>query len=354
LRETTKRVYGFLKSEGAVFFSDICDALDLDVTPAASALIELVMAGLVTNDSLEALRKIIQHGSPQPQERRPFSSLEADLARRRERLGPRARKMARRPSRAKYQAAKRRVRQRLDRVPQIVTPETSWVGRWTLVHRFGVMGKETSLEERVTRQTRQLLARYGIVTRDCLSNEAGGWDWHLIYQMLQRMEMRGEVRRGYFVQGLSGAQFALPDVVERLRAVRDGGQFDNELVVMNACDPANLYGPGRDDVVDDAPRTAGGEALTFARVPSTWLVLHRGLPVFVAGNTCTNITTTLGVDDGLVQRALKALLSHLARFEHRVTVEEWNGEQALESPGQALLESIGFYRDYPAMAWEQN
>jgi len=46
------------------------------------------------------------------------------------------------------------------------------------------------------------------------------------------------------------------------------------------------------------------------------------------------------------------LLDHLARFEHRVTVETWNGEPVLESDGRLLLESVAFYRDYPGMTWE--
>ncbi len=79
--------------------------------------------------------------------------------------------------------------------------------------------------------------------------------------------MRGEIRRGYFVQGLSGAQFALPEVVEQLRALRDTTE-EAEPVVMNACDPANLDGPARE----------GSDALAFTRVPSTWLVQVRGLP----------------------------------------------------------------------------
>lgn len=51
-------------------------------------------------------------------------------------------------------------------------------------------------------------------------------------------------------------------------------------------------------------------------------------------------------------RASGALLDHLARFEHRVTVETWNGEAVLESDGRLLLKSVGFYRDYPGMTWE--
>jgi ATP-dependent Lhr-like helicase len=302
------------------------------------------MAGLVTNDSLEAMRKIIATGSPQPPERKPLSPLEEQLARRRERLGPQVRPMMRRPAPAQYRAAKRRVSQRFEQ-----PGESRWVGRWTLVHRFGVLGKALPLPERIAHQTRQLLARYGIVTHECLADEIGSWDWSLIFQQLQRLEMRGEVRRGYFVQGLSGAQFALPDVVERLRTLRDSAGEESEPVVMNACDPANLYGPTR----DDGPQTARGEPLAFSRVPSTWLVQHRGLPVLIAGNSGANLTVTQGLDAGLVQSALQALLDHLARFERRVTVETWNGEPALESSGRSLLETVGFYRYYPGLVWER-
>jgi ATP-dependent Lhr-like helicase len=344
LDEGAQVVYGFLKSEGAVFFGDICSALELKELEVEAALVELVMAGLVTNDSLEAMRQIVQRGSPRPEERKPFSSLEEQLARRRERLGSRAAQAMRKPSRARYKAAKRRVRKRLEQ-----KDTARWVGRWTLVHRFGVLGKEMPLAERVAQQARQLLARHGVVTRECLADETGSWEWGLIYQQLRRLEMRGEVRRGYFVQGLPGIQFALPDVVERLRAIRDGDQGAQDLVVMNACDPANLYGPTR----DDGPRTVQGEPLAFARVPSTWLVQHRGLPVLVAQDSGARLTVVQGMEEGQIQGALQALLDHLARFARSVTVETWNEEPVLESTGRTVLEAVGFYRQYPAMIWER-
>jgi ATP-dependent Lhr-like helicase len=263
------------------------------------------------------------------------------------------------PKRARYRSAQQRARQRVEQ--QTASPR--WVGRWTLVQRFSVMGKPISVGERAARQARQLLTRYGIVTHECLQNETGSWDWHLIYQELQRQEMRGEVRRGYFVQGLSGAQYALPEAVERLRAARDdqregrehlpgtreGPAEAGELVVMNACDPANLYGPSR----EGAPDTAAGEPLAFSRLPSTWLVQERGRPALVASSGGAHVLLTEGVDAGLAQRAMAALLDHLARTESRVSVETWNGEPVLGTAGQALLEGLAFYRDYPAMTWER-
>jgi ATP-dependent Lhr-like helicase len=342
LGEQARTVYAFLKSEGAVFFADICSALELETPVAEAALVELVMAGLATNDSLEAMRVMVEGGSPRPRERKPLSSLESELARRREQLGLRARRKTRKPGPAQYRAAKRHVRQRLEQ------PEPRLVGRWTPVHRFGVLGKAVPVAERVSQQTRQLLARHGVVTRECLADESGSWDWSLIYQHLRRMEMRGEVRRGYFVEGLPGVQFALPDAIERLRAIRDE-QHEPEPVVMNACDPANLYGPAR----ENGPQVTGGELLSFARVPSTWMVQHRGLPILVAGSGGASVTVPRGVEEGLLQRALGALLDHLANFVYRVAVETWNGEPVLKGTARPLLEAAGFYRSYPEMVWER-
>ncbi len=337
--QSVEAVYEFLKSEGAVFFNDIGEALGLEEKAVESALIELVMAGLVTNDSLEAMRQIVQEGKPQPQAPRQYSSLEADLARRRAELGLDTQPVGYKPAQARYRSARQRVRQRVAQTTQ-AAPQR-WVGRWTLVQRFSIMGKPVSAGERAARQARQLLARYGVVTRECLDNETGSWDWGLIYQELQRQEMRGEVRRGYFVQGLSGAQFALPDVVEQLRALRDATE-EAEPIVLNACDPANLYGPTRE----------GSDVLTFTRIPSTWLVQVRGLPVLVAANTGIAITTAPGVDDGTLQRALKALFTHLSSFERRIVVETWNDAPVLDSAGAPLIEAVGGYRYYPGMAWE--
>jgi ATP-dependent Lhr-like helicase len=234
------------------------------------------------------------------------------------------------------------VLQRLDSAPP-----ARWTGRWAAVHRFGVLGKPLPADEVASRQARQLLARYGVVTRDSLADQEGAWDWSRIYATLQRLEMRGEVRRGYFVHGLPGVQFALPEVVERLRELRNSD--DDALVVLNACDPANLYGPAQ----EGGPLTAVGEPLTFSRIPSTWLVQQRGLPVVLAEDTAGRIGTAQGAGDAVVQAALQALTQHLATFERRLTIHTWNGAPVLESPGQPLLEAVGFYREYPGMAWER-
>ncbi|MCB0068117.1 MAG: hypothetical protein KDD77_13230, partial [Caldilineaceae bacterium] len=216
-------------------------------------------------------------------------------------------------------------------------------------HRFGVLGKALPPAEQVAVQARQLLARHGVVTHASLDDEFGAWSWPLLYAELQRLEMRGEVRRGFFVQGLAGVQFALPEVVEQLRGLGSGAEGEEPLVVLNACDPANLYGAAR----EDGPQTAAGEALAFARIPSTALVLDRGLPVLLVEDGGARLTTMAGAGDNLQRRAVEAWLAHTATFEHRVQVTVWNGTPILQSGAQPLLEAAGFHRDYPGMSWER-
>jgi ATP-dependent Lhr-like helicase len=355
LSEEAQAVYRFLQAEGAVFFADIAAALELNAELAEAALAELVLAGVATCDSLDAMRSLIRRGAPvDASGHRPLSPLEADLA---ERLGPRGRPsgVRGRPRQSELAAARRRVRERLE-----TAPAAALSGRWTLVHRFGILGKALPAEERIARQARQLLARHGVVTRRGLDAADNDWEWEPIYRHLQRLEMRGEVRRGYFVQGLPGVQFALPEVVERLRAVRGQGE-DQAVMVLNACDPANLYGSAQDGGPETAdggrrpslPRGADSGALTFARVPSTWVVQQRGMPVLLAEDTGGRLTTVQGAGEAMLESALRALVAHLASFQWRVTVNTWDDQPVLESAGQPLLESTGFYRDYPGMTWER-
>ena len=354
LSEAARQVYALLRAEGALFLADICGALQWEEAAAEAALTELAWAGLVTNDALEALRHIIRQGSI-PGTPRPLSTLEEELAARRGstvRLPLSTGVGLRPPERARYLAAKRRVRERLKHqwMPKNVL---EGAGRWAPVHRLGVLGPTLSDEERTARQAHQLLARYGVVTRASLTHEADGLDWSVLFEQFNRMEMRGEVRRGYFVDGLPGVQFALPEAVEQLRAlsnhIRAAETEDDEMVVLNACDPANLYGASS----PATPLNEQGKPLTFARIPSTWLVLHRGLPLLVAEDTGTRIATAQGADSAHLRRALHALVSHMVSFRLRITIETWNGVPVLDSAAPTLLESLHFYRDYPGMTCER-
>jgi ATP-dependent Lhr-like helicase len=105
-------------------------------------------------------------------------------------------------------------------------------GRWSVLP-----GPEPNVEL----QARALLRRYGVVFRRLTAREPNVAPWRELARELRRLEARGEIRGGRFVNGMSGEQFALPDAVERLREVRRQGA-DGNVIVISAADPLNLTG----------------------------------------------------------------------------------------------------------------
>lgn len=330
LSADARSVYTYLKSEGASFVSDMKAGLGLKPNNLETALLELVMEGLVTNDSTDTLRRIIRgttalapnapvnaaghHGS-RPGVRASPSSLEQELAARM--------KHPRTITPSRYHEAKRRVAQRL----RSETMTSSWSGRWSSVHRAGVMGPPLSDEERMGKLARLLLARYGLVTRECLETEELNGEWGLLYPHFQRMEMRGEIRRGYFIASLSGLQFALPEAVENLRdTIKSEG-----MLVLNATDPANIFGGELADV-----------PLRFSRVPSTHVVIYRGQTILVAEDNGSRLTISPDHND-LAPIALQTYFSR-PLSQRRTVVMNWNGTPILGSEGQPMLAQLGFDR----------
>jgi ATP-dependent helicase Lhr and Lhr-like helicase len=342
-------VYDYLKSEGASFYADIQAGVGLRPEALNDALAELVMAGLVTNDTLDALHAILalradERASDAERARSSVSALEAELAARLGRSGrtPATPSRRVRPSPSEMREAKRRVTDRLrtgPEMPVVAKPTSHWTGRWSLVHRVAVLGPPLPMEERAERMARILLERYGIVTRECLAVEDGTVDWGNLYHVLQRLEMRGEVRRGLFVAGLPGVQFALPEAVEKLRVLSDRDGADDIMIVLSAADPANLFG----SELPDGPLTANGEPLMFARVPSSHLVLRQGQPVLVAEDNGERITTAQGVEPDTVQRALKAYVDRPGA-PRRTVITQWNAKPVLGTAAQAWLQPLGFSR----------
>jgi len=229
LSDNAETVRATIAEEGASFIGDIQAITGLTILAVREAIRELVAWGLVTNDTVEALREIARWKPMVPRTGAdPTSWLPADYT-----PNPNRRFTRTRPS--------------VRRLPKWRRPDrpgaaaSGWTGRWSLVRRRGNMGPELPEEERAERIARQWLARYGIVSRDWWRRERPPVSWRSIYRELKRLEFRGEVRRGYFVKGLGGAQFALPDAVEWLRAIASEDQSSAGFVVMAASDPANVY-----------------------------------------------------------------------------------------------------------------
>ncbi len=339
LSEPARAVYGFLKSEGASFLADMQAGLGWTEKALQDALAELTMAGLVTNDTLEALNAVMAHGIGAPAAAKAFgSTLEDDLAALR---GEEPRRLL--PGRIdsrRLQAAARRVSARLK--TELEAP--AWPGRWSLLHRAAVLGPGLDEMGRGERLARILLARYGVVQREAVEREAGAWDWALVSPPLQRMELAGQVRRGYFVAGLSGIQYALPEVVDALRAA--AAQPDETLVVLNAVDPAHPYGGETGRMGETAPM--------FARVPSTHIVLRQGQVVLLAEDNGARLTPGAGCAPDVVRRGVSAYLgAYQARpnAPQRLLVKEWGDAPVLGSEAEPILRALSFSRVPNGLEW---
>ena len=114
------------------------------------------------------------------------------------------------------------------------TARANFAGRWSLI-------ESASCENAVELQALTLLRRYGIVFRRVLTREPNAAPWRELARVYRRLEARGEIRGGRFVNGMSGEQFALPDAVERMREIRRTAA-DGTLLVVSAADPLNLTG----------------------------------------------------------------------------------------------------------------
>jgi ATP-dependent helicase Lhr and Lhr-like helicase len=209
-----------------------------------------------------------------------------------------------------------------------------WQGRWTLLRTPGVLGAPLPEDERAERVARQWLDRYGIVSRDWWRREKPAVGWRSIYYELRKLELRGEVRRGYFVRGLAGAQFALPEAVELLRAAAtDPGA---PLVVIRASDPANVYSlrtePPR--AVHERPR--GRDALLVMRGGHVLLASEaRGKRISIAPEISDNELSAAA-------RALVRALQEASSATRDLVVETIDGRPAVTSPRAPAFAAAGF------------
>jgi ATP-dependent Lhr-like helicase len=227
-------------------------------------------------------------------------------------------------------------------------------GRWSLVR--DLLSDATSDTERVAARTHVLLERYGIVSREAAIAEETAGGFAPIYQVLKTLEETGRVRRGLFVDGLSGAQFALPGSVDRLRSLRLDEERDepctaDDVRVLAAVDPANPYGS-----LLSWPESGRPDDHRARRVPGAALVLVRGRPALWVGPRGRHLTTfpsTLRDEPGSLELAVRALHA-LPRGLRRGTfvVEKIDGGPVRESPLYEVLRSHGFQVDYRGLIAE--
>ncbi len=200
-------------------------------------------------------------------------------------------------------------------------------GRWSRTERlFAAAPDRRALAE-------LLLERHGIVTRDGVRSEGIPGGYGAVYAELRALETLGLCRRGYFVEGLGGAQFALGGAVERIRELRERGE--DEPVVLAAADPAQPYGAAL-----PWPRRAGARA---ARVAGALVVLAGGEPLLYVERGGRSLVPLRDPDEAWLRPALAALVAHVRQGgAKRLAVERFDGEAVGESEALPLLVEAGF------------
>jgi ATP-dependent helicase Lhr and Lhr-like helicase len=200
LSPMAREVGRYLEQRGASFLADIARGTGLLKVKTEEALWQLVAQGFATGDGIAGLRVLLIPETKRAGRRRRLRVISGGRAA--ERMMP--------------------------------------VGRWSLwrerTHRIAV---ET--EKIVEHRARQLLCRYGVVFRDLLARESCAPSWRSLLAVYRRLEARGEIRGGRFINGFVGEQFALPEAVDRLRAQRRSRDSQDPVVISSA-DPLNLVG----------------------------------------------------------------------------------------------------------------
>jgi ATP-dependent Lhr-like helicase len=218
-------------------------------------------------------------------------------------------------------------------------------GRWSLVP-WGQPDPESA----ALLQARLLLQRYGIVSRELAILSGTPVSWRVLYEILSRLELTGELRRGYFVEGLSGAQFALPDAAKQLHELALPSNAQAPALLVHSLDPANLYGSGGALEIPQAT----DDARAFQRRVGNWLVVKAGRPILLIEQHGKRLTTLPAATEGDLKQAVARLPNMLTLtsnrdVRHKLTVETWDGQTVTATIGKDLLEQNGFVRDYQSM-----
>ena len=224
-------VFEALQSGGALFFAELVRRSDLLPSQVEEALSQLAALGLVTSDSFDGLRALLV-----PSNKRPTFGRNIGKRRRKTNLA-----------------------------------SIEFAGRWSLLRReiapaqSGNGAESSARDAAIEKFARTLLHRYGVVFRRLLERESFPVVWYNLGRIYRRWEARGEIRGGYFVAGISGEQFALPEAIGLLRSIRKA-PATGELITLSAADPLNLQG-----ILIPGPRIA---ALTASRI-----LFRDGLPI---------------------------------------------------------------------------
>jgi ATP-dependent helicase Lhr and Lhr-like helicase len=295
-----------LAARGASFWPDLVHAAGTaDETAVLTALWDLVWAGEVTNDTLAPLRAIL----------------------------------ARRPK------ARANAKPRPGALRRLGPPAGQ--GRWSLV--APLLEPSVSPTESAHARAMQLLDRYGVVTRETVLAEGAPGGFAGVYGVLKALEESGKVRRGYFVEGLGAAQFAVPGAVDRLREHREN-TADARPIALPTADPAQPFG-----ATLPWPASAGRPA----RAAGAYLVLSDGRPIAFlergartlftfadagGGNDVEDAVTDASWIDAIVALVKDARL-------RRIELTRIDGVPVADSPLAGAFRDRGFVDGYRGLSF---
>ncbi|MFM8520257.1 MAG: helicase-related protein, partial [Solirubrobacterales bacterium] len=277
---------------GPTFWLDLSASIDIPAEELHEALWDLAFAGEITNDAFAPLRS------------------------------PRLRPARRETGRGRRFSPRRKAQ----------GPAVQ--GRWSLT--APLFEDAPPAGPRLRAQAELMLERYGILTREMALAEGIPGGFSALYPELSNLEVLGSARRGYFVEGLGGAQFALAGAVERLRGMPAA---DGSLTVLASTDPASPWG-----AMLAWPKLEGGRRA--ARTPGSFVVSRDGAPLLYVEKGGRGL---LRLDPSLEGQDLADCLAELARLAGEkvipeLGIERLDGESVLGSEFEPLLTSAGFAR----------
>ena len=275
----------------ASFWLDLVTDLEFEREELHAALWDLVWAGEVTNDAFAPLR---------------------------------ARRLSAVPSRRRQA---RRFASRRNPSQEAI------VGRWSLTE--SLFRSAPAQGPRLRAQAELMLERYGIVTRETVLAEGVPGGFSSLYGELSNLEMLGTARRGYFVEGLGGAQFALSGAIERLRGMP---RREGEYLLLAATDPAQPYGAAL-----PWPRRAEGRRPS--RTPGAYALLRDGNPIVYVERGGKGIVRLVELEG----EALVEAITHIAEAARdqlipKLGIERVDGEPVIGSGLEEQIIAAGFSR----------
>jgi ATP-dependent helicase Lhr and Lhr-like helicase len=206
-------------------------------------------------------------------------------------------------------------------------------GRWSLT--APIFANAPGPGAKLRAQAELMMERYGIVTRETVLAEGVPGGFSTLYGELGNLELLGTARRGYFVEGLGGAQFALPGAVERLRSLPEA---DGSYLVLAATDPANPYGASL-----PWPKLEGGRRP--GRTPGAHLLLRDGEPLVFIERGGRGLLRLARLEGGELETAMRALSVAVgAGHLPKLAIEKLDGEAVIGSGHEEALIGAGFSR----------